>query len=251
MKTAIFLFIALLPISLCAQTSDCPDSTFLKELKDAIDHKKRSNVTSGSTWVHQNLIMKAACADETEDKIKQRQRIQFMWQAFGNIAVSKDTNLVLKDLLKYAILKPYGPLILEAANRWKLDMSQFDKDMQHSLLDVIEMEISYTEDDKRKAMLEEYSKVIVNAGALPRNHVAFISSLIQKHYDGIGIHAYGLYPVRKNNKWGLVNHRNEVVIPLEYSHIRRFTDELFEVSNDNISYFFIDKYNKVTKGPWD
>jgi hypothetical protein len=249
----IFLFILaslFFQLKIVAQErNSCPYTDGLTELKSAIDQRLRDSSITGYNWVHFDILSKVACADKTSDKQLQQARMQLMWQQYKNEPVAKDTTLTLKELLCYAVAKRYGPLLLEAANRWKLDLNAIDENRYQTVLDYLDEQINDA-DEKTKLMLNEYRTVLTNAGAKNRNEIAFRGSYIQKHYDRIGLYAYGLFPVQKKGKWGWVNHRNEIVIPLHYKAIRYFTGSLFEVSNDGKTYYYINRNNKRVKNPW-
>lgn len=40
-----------------------------------------------------------------------------------------------------------------------------------------------------------------------------------------------LFPVKKDNKWGVINKRNEVIIPIQYDRIQEFGQDVFLVKN--------------------
>jgi hypothetical protein len=245
------LVVILCSTALAQSGSICPNKNILLGLKEAIDSsRKYKGGVDGYRFADYRIVHEAACAGKGVDKDLARQRIALMWQQQANAPVTPDSSLRLRDMLRYAIKQRYQPFMLAAAKSWGLNLTEVNEWGQ-TLLDFLAEEIETEPDSNTVRMLKEYESIYREAGAQYSDHLSFMVGILSKRFDGVRRYAYGMYPVKKKNKWGWVNHKGEVVIPLQYKAVRHFLPDLFEVSNDGVHYFFVDRKNKRTKGPWD
>lgn len=238
---------------LAAQTSApaCPDKRLLMGLKEAVDSSRRyPSGVEGYRFADYRIVHEAACAGKGVDKDRARQRIALMWQQQRNAPVAPDSSLRLRDVLRYAIRQRYQPLMLAAAQSWGLDLNEMDEYGQ-TLLQFLDEEIEREPDSSRVRMLQEYRDIYTTAGAVDRQHLSFMVGVLSKRFDAVRRYAYGLYAVAKKGKWGWVNHKGEVVIPLQYKAVRHYLPDLFEVSTDGVHYYYVNRKNKRTRGPWE
>jgi hypothetical protein len=254
-KKWLFLFLSgCLGSPLFAQSlSDCADLTHLSDLYAIVQERKRDASATGYNWMHRPVLYKMACIDSNVAKHPAllAQRMQLAWQAFGSEGISKpdEPNLNLKQLLRHSIASGYGALILEA-RRWKIDLNSFDVERRETLLDYIDAQIRTAEKQTRKAWLEEYRQLLLDAGVQYGSGIAFTMQLLAKKYKRIRPLAYGLFAVESGGKWGWVNLRNKVVVPLTYKAVRYYTTDLFEVSADGNHFYFVDRKGRAVKSPW-
>ena len=251
-----FLLPAVLATLLCSKTMAqsgplCPDAKSLMGLKQAIDSsRKTSSGVDGYRFADYKIVQEAACAGTGVDKEVARKRIALMWQQQATAPVTPDSSLRLHGMLRYAIQQRYQPFMLAAAKSWGLNLSEVNEWGQ-TLLEFLAEEIETETDSNTVRMLKEYESIYREAGAEHGQPISFMVGILKKRFDGVKRYAYGMYPVQKKGKWGWVNHKGEVVIPLQYKAVRYFLPDLFEVSNDGVHYYFVDRRNKRTKGPWD
>ena len=237
--------------ALAQNGTPCPDAKSLAGLKAAIDSsRKYPGGVDGHRFADYKIVHEAACAGKGIDKELARQRIALMWQQQANAPVTLDSSLRLRDMLRYAIKQRYQPFMLAAAKSWGLNLSEVNEWGQ-TLLEFLNEEIESEPDSNTVRMLKEYERLYREAGAEHSQHLSFMVGILSKRFDGVRRYAYGMYPVKKKGRWGWVNHKGEVVIPLQYKAVRCFLPDLFEVSNDGVHYYFVDRKNKRTKGPWD
>jgi hypothetical protein len=245
-----------LALILCGTTvaqsgSTCPDKYILLGLKEAIDSsRKYPGGADGYRFADYKIVHEAACAGKGVDKELARKRIALMWQQQANAPVTPDSSLRLRDMLRYAIKQRYQPFMLAAAKSWGLNLSEVNEWGQ-TLLEFMAEEIKAEPDSNTVRMLKEYESIYREAGAEHSQHLSFMVGILSKRFDGVKRYGYGMYPVQKKGKWGWVNHKGEVIIPLQYKAVRHYLPDLFEVSNDGVHYYFVNRQNKRTKGPWE
>jgi hypothetical protein len=239
------------PLAAQTGTATCPDKGILSGLKEAIDSARRYPAgVGGYRFADYRIVHEAACAGKGMDKNRTRQRIALMWQRYRNEPAAPDNSLRLRDVLRYAFRQRYQPLMLAAAQSWGLDLNEVDESGQ-TLLQFLGEEIDREPDSSRVRMLKEYRDIYIAAGAADPQHLSFMVKILSERFDAVKRYAYGLYAVEKKGKWGLVNHKGEVVIPLQYQAVRHYLPDLFEVSTDGVNYYFVDRKNKRTRGPWE
>lgn len=250
LPTALALFVGR-PLAAQTSVAACPNKNYLLGLKEAIDSARRyPSGAEGYRFADYRIVHEAACAGKGVDTSRARQRIALMWQQQRNAPVSPDSSLRLRDVVRYAIRQRYQPLMLAAAQSWGLDLNDLDETGQ-TLLQFLDEEIGREPDSSRVRMLQEYRDLYTAAGAQHPQHLSFMVRVLSKRFDAVRRYAYGLYAVEKKGKWGWVNHKGEVVIPLQYKAVRHYLPDLFEVSTDGVHYYFVDRKNKRTKGPWE
>lgn len=234
-----------LPLFLKASTDTLPaiDTAALQELYGIISHRQAAISSDGWHWAHRRVIYKSLGIDSSRinDSLTGT-RLRFGWQQLQHFRISKNSEppYYFNDVLRLAIHHGYGPLLLDAV-RWKVDINSFDPVMHNSLLDYLEEEYQNGDGEKRLNWLREYKKILESAGAVYFGQTDFYIRNLSKKYDRIRPPVDGLYPVQKKNRWGWVTQKNQPVIPFRYKAVRFFTGEWFEVSDDGIHYYIINR----------
>lgn len=214
-------------------------SSGLIHLKEAID----SNYFDATGYRFSRIILEAAHAADEKDKEVIRRKIGLMWQEYLFKPICADSSLRLVNVLPYAFSKPYQRLMLIVASGWEIDLNYFDND-QRTVLDHLDEAIAAAPNEARSNMLKEYREIYTNAGAKRRADLSFYIKNLSSRFDAVRPYAYGLFPVMKKGKWGWVNEKGITVIPLQYKAIRYFVKDVFEVSDDGINFYFVDRKNQ-------
>jgi hypothetical protein len=250
LKTIGLTVICFLAFCTCMHAQECmPHAAGLIQLKKALDSNNHdSRGVAGFRF--RRIIQEAACAGNEKNKEADRRKIAFMWQRFLNEPVCADSSMRLADLLPYAFSIGYQRLMLPVAKEWELDLNFIDK-TNRTILDHLDAAIAAAQNASRANMLKEYRDIYIGAGARRRADLLPIVKDLMSHFDAVKQYAYGLVPVRKNGRWGWVNEKGVVVIPLQYVAVRYFVKDLFEVSDDGVNFYYVDLRNMRTNSPWN
>lgn len=241
----IAIFFLLLSTRICAQ--ECrPHAAGLIRLKEALDSNYHDSPGIGG-FQFRRIILEAACAANEKDKEAVRRKVGFMWQRFLHEPVCADSTMRLIDLLPYAFSKGYQRLMLPVAKEWELDLNYIDA-TNRTVLDHLDDAIAATQKASTANMLKEYRDIYIKYGARRRADLSFYIKNLMTRFDSVKNYAYGMFPVRKNGKWGWVNEKGEVVIPLQYIAVRYFVKDRFEVSDDGVKFYWVDRGNGGVKG---
>lgn len=246
--TRLLLILVFLPLYLNAATDTLRvvDTTTLQDLYTAISQKQPVENTDGSRWAHRRILYKALGIDPASfnDSLTAT-RLRFGWQQLQGMRITRPSEppVFFSQVLRLAIHHGYGALLLDAV-RWKVDVNGFDPASHSSLMDYLEEEYRNGSDEKRLDWLREYKQILQSAGAVYFTETNFKMRNLAKKYDRIRPPVNGLYPVQHKGKWGWVNEKNQLVIPLKYKAVRYFTSELFEVSDDGIHFHLIKRIPK-------
>ncbi|MES2371900.1 MAG: WG repeat-containing protein [Bacteroidota bacterium] len=249
--TRLLLILAFLPLYLNAATDTLRvvDTAALQELYTVISQKQPAGNAEGSHWAHRRIIYKALGIDPAKisDPLT-ASRLRFGWQQLQGMRISRASEppVFFSEILRLALHHRYGPLLLDAV-RWKVDVNSFDPASHSSLLNYLEDEYRDGYDEKRLDWLREYKQVLLSGGATYFVETNFKMRNLAKKYDRIRPPVDGYYPVQRNGKWGWVNEKNQLMIPLTYKAVRYFTSELFEVSDDGIHFRVIKKDSNNSK----
>ncbi|MBO9202516.1 MULTISPECIES: WG repeat-containing protein [Niastella] len=226
-----------------------PHAAGLVQLKEALDSNYHDS-PGNAGFRFRRIILEAACAANEKDREVVRRKIGFIWHRFLNEPVCTDSSRRLADLLPYAFSIGYQRLMLPVAKEWELDLNFFDG-TNRTVLDLLDDAIANTKNASRARMLKEYREIYIGSGARRRADLSFFVKNLMTRFDEVKQFAYGLFPVRKNGKWGWVNEKGDVVIPMQYVAIRYFVKDLFEVSDDGVNFYYVDLHNIRANGPWD
>jgi hypothetical protein len=241
----LLLILVFLPLYLNAATDTLRvvDTAALQELYTVISQKQPAENSDGSRWPHRRILYKALGIDPARfnDPVT-ASRLRFGWQQLQGMRISKPSEkpVFFNQVLRLALHHGYGPLLLDAV-RWKVDVNNFDPASHSSLMDYLEEEYRNGANEKRLDWLREYKKILESGGAVYFEETNFSMRNLAKKYNRIRPPVDGLYPVQAKGKWGWVNGKNQLVIPLKYAAVRYFTSELFEVSDDGTHFRVIKK----------
>jgi hypothetical protein len=239
-------------LAFCTRTraQECmPHAAGLVQLKEALDSNYHESPGIAG-FRFRRIILEAACATNEKDKEANRRKIGFMWQRFLNEPVCTDSSMRLVNLLPYAFYIGYQRLMLPVAREWDLDLNFIDE-TNRTVLDHLDEAIAATQKASTANMLKEYREIYIKSGARRRSDLSFFIKNLMSRFDAVKQYAYGLFPVRKNGRWGWVNEKGVVVIPLQYVAIRYFVKDLFEVSDDGVNFYYVDLHNTCINGPWN
>jgi hypothetical protein len=240
----IVLFLVTGFVIAASDTLPCAGSGDLDKLYNVLLEKQRAEAQTGDIWMHRSILYNAACIDpkkKTEPGYVAA-RMQLAWQRLADKPISRrgEPALVFNQLLRHAVHATYGPLLLDAV-RWKMDLNTIDKNTGQTLLDYIDDEYRENMNVRRAAQLDEYKQVLIKAGARYRSEIDFIMRNVAKHYERIRPLTNGYFAVQRKGKWGWVNEKNKVIVPIKYKSVRYNTTALFEVSDNGTDFYFIDK----------
>lgn len=219
----------------------------LIQLKEALDSNYHDSPGIAG-FRFRRIILEAACAANEKDKEAVRRKVGLMWQRFLQAPVCADSTMRLIDVLPYAFTKGYQRLMLPVAKEWELDLNYIDA-TNSTILDHLDDAISATQKASAANMLKEYREIYIKYGARRRADLSFYIKNLMTRFDAVKSYAYGMFPVCKNNKWGWVNEKGMVVIPLQYVAVRYFLKDLFEVSDDGVKFYWVDLRNQPSDGP--
>lgn len=202
-------------------------------------------------WQHRAILYKAAGVDLKRDTgALLSQRMQLFWQQHRSDTVTQkwEEPMLLHQLLRQTIKLEKGVLLLDAI-RWGIDINQVDTATRQTLMDFIDEEYRNYIKEPSPIWLREYKQILAASGGKYFIEVDYRMRQLAKKYEKIRPACYGLFPVCKKGKWGWVNEKNEIIIPLQYKSVRLFTERLFEVSDDGNKYYYVDRNNKpITQG---
>lgn len=230
---------------ICAQGC-APHVACLVQLKEALDSNYHDSPGIAGFRFHR-IILEAASATNEKDKEAVRRKVGFMWQQFLHEPVCADSSMRLIDLLPYAFSKGYQRLMLPVAREWELDLNYYDA-TNRTVLDHLDDAIAATQKASTANMLKEYREIYIKYGARRRADLSFYIKNLMSRFDAVKGYAYGMFPVQKNGRWGWINEKGEVVIPLQYVAIRCFVKDRFEVSDDGMEFYWVDRGNMRVKG---
>ncbi|MCS3794808.1 WG repeat-containing protein [Niastella sp. OAS944] len=134
--------------------------------------------------------------------------------------------------------------MLPVAKEWELDLNYIDA-TNSTVLDHLDDAIATTQKASTANMLKEYREIYISYGARRHADLSSIIKSLEPRFDSVKSYAYGMFPVCKNDKWGWVNEKGEVVIPLQYMAIRYFVKDRFEVSDDGVGFYWVDRSNHL------
>lgn len=239
----LLLLLFLIPFAVhgATDTTRLVDTTVLRELYGVILQKNPTSGTDSFRWEHRRILYQALGIPATAaNDAATAERLRFGWQQLQTVRVSQisEPAFYFSQVLRLALHHGYGPLLLDAV-RWKVDVNSFDPVSHSSLLDYLEEEYRNNRNENRFSWLREYKQVLQAGGAVYFEETNFKMRNLAKKYDRIRPPVDGLYPVQAKGKWGWVDGKNQVVIPLKYKAVRYFTSELFEVSEDGKRFYVI------------
>lgn len=218
----------------------------LIQLKEALDSNYHDSPGIAG-FRFRRIILEAACAANEKDKEVVCRKIGFMWQRFLHEPVCADSTMRLIDLLPYAFTKGYQRLMLPVAREWEVDLNYIDA-TNRTILDHLDDAIAATQKASTANMLKEYREIYIKYGARRRADLSFYIKNLMSRFDAVKGYAYGMFPVQKNGRWGWVNEKGVVVIPLQYVAVRYFVKDRFEVSDDGMEFYWVDRGNVRVKG---
>lgn len=244
----LLLILAFIPFCVkgATDTLRVVDTMALQNLYEAVSQKKQAGNADGFRWEHRRILYQALGIDlaHSNDSATMT-RLRFGWQQLQNVRISKPSEppFYFSQVLRLALHHGHGALLLDAV-RWKVDVNSFDPSSHSALLDYLEEEYRNNTDEKRFEWLREYKQILQSGGAVYFVETNFKMQNLAKKYNRIRPPVDGLYPVQRNGKWGWVNAKDQVVIPLKYLAVRHFTSELFEVSDDGKRFYVIKRIAK-------
>lgn len=171
-------FVAAAPNAVVAQTKQtppaaekkkCPDPSKLQHICSMVDlgiYDK--DPESPYLYAYQRIFHEAACVDpEKDSEAEVRARIQKLWRENSDklLCDTARLNVANGNILKFAAHRGLGQFIIDAAEKWQVDLNIIDKSDGRTVLDYIRDEIAITATPHFQAKLQSYYDTLRKAGA--------------------------------------------------------------------------------------
>jgi hypothetical protein len=238
------LFLLLFCFVICATVNagNTIDTAALKKLYAVLLDRQPDESASGYRWPHRAILYKVLGIDRSAPDSVVALRMKLGWQQLADMRISEDNEpkLYFHDLLQASLHHRYGVLLLDAV-RWGVDLNYMDHAEQKTLINHMEDEYRNNTSLEDAEWLREYKKILLAGDAKYFVELNFYMRQLARTYNRVRPPLYRLFPVEKNGKWGWVTQERKTIVPLRYKAIRRFTDQLFEVSDDGKNFYFIDR----------
>jgi hypothetical protein len=238
MRNRSLLFLFFLILGCRALAADTIDTSSIKKLYGILLHRQAAPAAGESRWPHRAILYNALHIDPTMSDSVIAARMQLGWQQLADVRASEATEppVYFYQLLTVALHEHYGAFLLDAS-RWKVDLNYMDRNTRQTLLDYLEEEYRNNASTTHAEWLREYKQVLVAAGAKYFFELDFSMRRLAARYNKVRPPLYGLYPVQQKGRWGWVDAKGKMVVPLRYKAVRHFTAQLFEVSEGKDFYF--------------